>query len=171
MAKKKRTDDLDRLRPLSAWARDVCQRVSQARDERRRHERSPLELVPLVTLFPLDPATLEPLSAHKVECFGKNQSPNGISLIGPADLKSEFFFAQRDANAAVLLLRRVRQRRISEDVVEYGFEILDSQPADAATVGRGSAKGRGRRTGRAAAGSKAAPGGNTTAKTKQTKRS
>jgi hypothetical protein len=117
--------NIEHLRSLRNWARRICHGSAAKTNERREHQRIPLDLVPLITVFPLNAKSLEPVPNRRQRCFGKNQSETGISLIGRAGLDEQFFFAQQTSKSPVLLLRKIRQRVIGENVVEYGFQILD----------------------------------------------
>jgi hypothetical protein len=121
-----RLENADRLAVLHGWAKRVMllREGKEAPDpDKRRHIREPLDAE--VVLLPLETHNLRPLPRDSMRVVGKDISDSGLAVLCDRTMPHELYFAEISRDLPVLLIRAVWQRQIENQIIEYGFQIID----------------------------------------------
>ena len=114
----------ERIDVLHKWAeRLLSQTPPQTAVDRRKTKRLPTNTK--ITLTPVEPENLQPLLDAKVVGVTRDHSAGGFGLLTDGVLSGEVFFAEVEGDDQIFLLRRVRRRKVEDQVLEYGMQILD----------------------------------------------
>ena len=124
-------EDTKRIEALQHWVRQVLARPAATGNGSEQRRQCRCELQATLTLIPLDSGTLRLQDAEKVRVVTKDfaiaedVAIGGIGIVSDVELAADLYLADGLPEDPVCLLRKARQRPVDENIIEYGFQIID----------------------------------------------